>query len=96
MRDRPWWTRSASSPSGNLEMLVNIEGTKVTPELRKRFRLGEFLAEKAIAGIAYLKQAGKERVTIVGEPVGDRMMFFSDGLPIRLERPFVLAGSGRP
>lgn len=38
----------------------------------------------AIASIAYLKQAGKERVTIVGEPVGDRMMFFSDGLPIRL------------
>lgn len=38
----------------------------------------------AIAGIAYLKQAGKERVTIVGEPVGDRMMFFSDGLPVRL------------
>jgi hypothetical protein len=38
----------------------------------------------AIASIAYLKQAGKDRVTIVGEPVGDRMMFFSDGLPIRL------------
>lgn len=38
----------------------------------------------AIAGIAYLKQAGKKRVTIVGEPVGDRMMFFSDGLPVRL------------
>ncbi|HVI57903.1 MAG TPA: hypothetical protein VM619_03380 [Luteimonas sp.] len=38
----------------------------------------------AIAAIAYLKQAGKDRVTIVGEPVGDRMMFFSDGLPIRL------------
>jgi len=38
----------------------------------------------AIAAIAYLKQAGAERVTIVGEPVGDRMMFFSDGLPIRL------------
>lgn len=40
----------------------------------------------AIASIAYLKQAGKERVVIVGEPVGDRMMFFSDGLPIRLPR----------
>lgn len=40
----------------------------------------------AIAAIAYLKQAGKSRVTIVGEPVGDRMMFFSDGLPIRLPR----------
>lgn len=38
----------------------------------------------AIASIAYLKRAGKDRVTIVGEPVGDRMMFFSDGLPVRL------------
>lgn len=38
----------------------------------------------AIAAIAYLKQAGEDRVTIVGEPVGDRMMFFSDGLPIQL------------
>lgn len=38
----------------------------------------------AIAGIAYLKQAGGGRVSIVGEPVGDRLMFFSDGLPIQL------------
>jgi len=38
----------------------------------------------AITSIAYLKQAGKDRVAIVGEPVGDRLMFFSDGLPVRL------------
>jgi hypothetical protein len=38
----------------------------------------------AIASIAYLKQAGGPRVTIVGEPVGDRLTFFSDGLPVRL------------
>jgi hypothetical protein len=38
----------------------------------------------AIASIAYLKQAGGDRVSIVGEPVGDRLMFFSDGLPIQL------------
>ncbi|WP_153067056.1 hypothetical protein [Steroidobacter cummioxidans] len=38
----------------------------------------------AIASIAYLKQAGGERVSIVGEPIGDRLMFFSDGLPIQL------------
>lgn len=38
----------------------------------------------AIASIAYLKQAGTNRVSIIGEPVGDRLMFFSDGLPIQL------------
>jgi hypothetical protein len=38
----------------------------------------------AIASIAYLKQAGGERVLIVGEPVGDRLMFFSDGRPVQL------------
>jgi hypothetical protein len=38
----------------------------------------------AIASIGYLKQAGKERVVIVGEPIGDRLMFFSDGLPVQL------------
>ncbi len=38
----------------------------------------------AITSIAYLKQAGTNRVSIIGEPVGDRLMFFSDGLPIQL------------
>lgn len=33
----------------------------------------------AISSVGYLKQAGKERVTIVGEPVGDRLMFFAEG-----------------
>jgi len=38
----------------------------------------------AIASIGYLKQAGKERVVLVGEPPGDRLVFFSDGRPIQL------------
>jgi hypothetical protein len=38
----------------------------------------------AITSIAYLKQAGRSRVSIIGEPVGDRLMFFSDGLPVQL------------
>jgi hypothetical protein len=37
-----------------------------------------------IASIAYLKQADPKRVMIVGEPVGDRLMFFSDGRPVQL------------
>ena len=38
----------------------------------------------AIASIAYLKQAGGNRVVFVGEAPGDRLMFFSDGRPIQL------------
>lgn len=35
-------------------MLVNVDGREITPELRKRFRLGEFLAEKVITAVAFL------------------------------------------
>jgi len=37
-----------------------------------------------IASIAYLKQAGNERVVLVGEAPGDRLTFFSEGRPIQL------------
>ena len=38
----------------------------------------------AIASIGYLKQAGGDRVSIIGEAIGDRLVFFSDGLPVQL------------
>ena len=38
----------------------------------------------AISSTGYLKQAGKDRVTIVGEMVGDRLEFFSEGRTITL------------
>jgi hypothetical protein len=37
-----------------------------------------------IASVAYLKQAGGERVVLVGEPPGDRLMFFAEGLETQL------------
>lgn len=37
-----------------------------------------------IASVAYLKQAGRERVTLIGEPVGDNLMFFAEGRLTRL------------
>lgn len=37
-----------------------------------------------MVSIAYLRQAGADWVIIVGEPVGDRLMYFSDGRPVRL------------
>jgi hypothetical protein len=46
--------------------------------------MGRLTVSAAITSIAYLKQAGKERVVLAGEPPGDRLMFFSDGRPIQL------------
>ncbi len=39
----------------------------------------------AITLAAYTLQAAPERVVIVGEPVGDRLEFFAEGRPIKLE-----------
>ena len=38
----------------------------------------------AISSAGYLKEAGKDRVTIVGEMVGDRLEFFSEGRVVML------------
>ncbi|MEO8501288.1 MAG: hypothetical protein ABI565_10265 [Vicinamibacteria bacterium] len=38
----------------------------------------------AISSVGYLKQAGGERVILVGEPPGDRLNFFAEGRPIQL------------
>lgn len=40
---------------------------------------GTATVSAGIASVAYLKQSGEDRVVIVGEPVGDRLMFFSEG-----------------
>ena len=37
-----------------------------------------------ISSVGYLKQAAPDRVTIVGEPVGDRMNFFAEGSIVTL------------
>jgi len=37
-----------------------------------------------ISSVGYLKQAGSDRVTIVGEPVGDNLEFWAEGDPVRL------------
>jgi hypothetical protein len=35
-----------------------------------------------IANARYLKQAGARRVMLVGEPPGDRLNFFAEGVPV--------------
>lgn len=38
----------------------------------------------AISSLGYLKQAAGERLTIVGEPIGDRLEFWAEGSMVRL------------
>ncbi len=40
----------------------------------------------AISSVGYLKQAGRDRVVLVGEAPGDRLEFWAEGQPIRLPR----------
>ena len=44
----------------------------------------------AIASVGYLKQAGRDRVVLVGEAPGDRLEFWAEGQPIRLPRSGVV------
>ena len=50
--------------------------------------LGPWTFSAAISSVGYLKQAGGDRVILVGEPPGDRLNFFAEG------RPFALPNSG--
>lgn len=49
----------------------------------------------AISSVGYLKQAAPERVTIVGEEVGDRLEFWAEGGPLTLTNTGIMIGFGR-
>lgn len=49
----------------------------------------------AISSVAYAKQAAPEKVTIVGETVGDRLMFFAEGDGIDLPNTRAMIGPSR-
>jgi hypothetical protein len=44
----------------------------------------------AISTVGYLKQAAPNRVTIVGEEVGDRLEFWAEGRPVTLRHSGIL------
>lgn len=80
-----------------LDMRQNIGGDFLTtrdfllawperlgPKGRFFVLLGPRTFSAGIASIAYLKQAGADRVTLIGEPPGDRMTFFAEGRAIFL------------
>lgn len=47
--------------------------------------IGPTTFSAGIASVAYFKQAGQDRVILIGEPVGDRLMFFAENItPVRL------------
>jgi hypothetical protein len=56
-----------------------------------------FTFSAAISSVGYLKQAAPERVTIVGEPVGDRLVFFAegDGIDLPNSRGFLTPATER-
>jgi hypothetical protein len=49
----------------------------------------------AISSVGYLKQAAPEKVTIVGEEVGDRLEFWAEGGPLTLANTGIMIGFGR-
>ena len=57
---------------------------RVGPRGRFFVLLGPHTFSAAMASIGYLKQAGRGRVILVGEPPGDRLMFFAEGSSRRL------------
>jgi hypothetical protein len=77
------------SPGGNLQ-LTNEFFTAWPAKLPANGRIfilvGPRTFSAAIAAIGYLKQAGRDRVILVGTPPGDRLMFFAEGRPVVLPR----------
>ncbi|MEW5915817.1 MAG: hypothetical protein AB1762_05405, partial [Gemmatimonadota bacterium] len=47
----------------------------------------------AISTVGYLKQAAGDRVTIVGEEVGDRLEMWSEGRPVELRHTRIFVGT---
>jgi hypothetical protein len=45
---------------------------------------GPWTFSAGISSLGYLKQAAPQRVTLVGEPVGDRLQFFAEGALVQL------------
>lgn len=77
------------SPGGNLQ-LTNEFFTAWPSKLPAKGRIfvlvGPRTFSAAIAAIGYLKQAGGDRVILVGTPPGDRLVFFAEGRQVVLPR----------
>lgn len=65
--------------------IVGPEGRVVAITSGRTFSAG-------IASLGYLKQAGGDRVTIVGAPVGDKLEFWAEGSPLVLPNSGIAIG----
>ncbi|MGD8495892.1 MAG: hypothetical protein PVF05_06845 [Gemmatimonadales bacterium] len=65
--------------------IVGPEGRVVAITSGRTFSAG-------IASLGYLKQAGGDRVTIVGAPVGDELEFWAEGSPVILPNSGIAVG----
>jgi hypothetical protein len=72
---------------GNLqlthEFMASLPG-RLPPGGRVVVLTSPWTFSAAISGIGYLKQAGGDRVVLVGEAPGDRLQFWAEGTPFRL------------
>ncbi len=70
---------------------------RLPPEGRVVVLTGPWTFSATISSVGYLKQAGKDRVVLVGESPGDRLSFFAEGRPIFLPNSgaTVLMATGR-
>ena len=77
------------SPGGNLQLtneFLTAWPAKLPTDGRIFVLVGPRTFSAAIAAIGYLKQAGSERVILVGSPPGDRLEFFAEGRQVVLPR----------
>ena len=78
---------------GNLQLtrdFVSSLPKQLDPDARIVVLTSPWTFSAAISTTGYLKQAGGERVVLVGEAVGDRLQFFAEGQPIALPHSGVM------
>src|SRR5215469_6004529 len=65
-----------------LQSIADTDGQNVAPFLattEAALRANPLTSSAAITTAAFVKDAGGDRVTIIGEPIGDRLSFYSEG-----------------
>jgi len=78
---------------GNLQLtrdFLRALPSRLDPDARIVVLTSPWTFSAAISSTAYLKQAGGERVTLVGEAPGDRLQFWAEGQPVVLPHSGVM------
>lgn len=76
--------------TGSSRDLMQALGTIIGPKGRLFILTSGRTFSAGIASTGYAKQSAGDRATIIGEPVGDRLVFWAEGSPIDLPYSHVL------